>query len=335
MRSIVLVLVASGFLGVELIQAQQPPPPPQSGSLAELFRDMKGVATQYSGSVTYRHQITGPGSVNTEQASVTILEGKAQCGGGYSGVEGAETTTLPIAGPGLFEIFFQGWEGVLADAEPPDAGIRDYTSRELRQYRDSLRRTIKPGHMAYSFWVACPNVLSVAAPEADYRHSFDSYKQDFDAGGGNLPDELKGSWSVPAPETDAPNNVGGVLEMSWDLCRCMPMHIMDLDGTATNEDTDTWRAIVEVTVLDKKAPFAPVAGAKVTGYVFGSMKEDPKLCITGADGRCKIAILGIPKSTISVTWSVANVEAPKRIYAPPNDDLDSDSDGTAITIAQP
>jgi len=60
------------------------------------------------------------------------------------------------------------------------------------------------------------------------------------------------------------------------------------------------------------------------------------ICTTGSRGNCTVTLSAIPRTTLSVTFSVTNVARSGWVYLPSaNHDPEADSDGTSITVSRP
>jgi len=108
------------------------------------------------------------------------------------------------------------------------------------------------------------------------------------------------------------------------------MHVSDLDRTATGQ-TKKWTA--KVTIRVRSATETAVAGATVSGtWSTGASM----ICTTGSRGNCTVTLSAIPRTTLSVTFSVTNVARSGWVYLPSaNHDPEADSDGTSITVSRP
>jgi hypothetical protein len=108
------------------------------------------------------------------------------------------------------------------------------------------------------------------------------------------------------------------------------MHVSDLDQTATRQ-TKKWTA--KVTIRIRSATETAVPGATVSGtWSTGASMT----CTTGKNGNCTVTMSAIPRTTLSVTFSVTNVARSGWVYLPSaNHDPEADSDGTSITVSRP
>jgi hypothetical protein len=108
------------------------------------------------------------------------------------------------------------------------------------------------------------------------------------------------------------------------------MHVGDLDRTATRQ-TKKWTA--KVTIRVRSATETAVPGATVRGtWSTGATMT----CTTGSLGNCTVTMSAIPRTILSVTFSVTNVTRSGWVYlASANHDPDADSNGTSITVSRP
>lgn len=106
-----------------------------------------------------------------------------------------------------------------------------------------------------------------------------------------------------------------------------PMHIGDLDGAKTTQQT-SWTAIVTVTVHDSN--HGPVANATVSGpWSIGGTGS----CTTDGSGQCLLSKSAISKKTKSVMFTIVNVTNSIALYTSvDNHDPDGDGNGTNITV---
>jgi Tol biopolymer transport system component len=137
-----------------------------------------------------------------------------------------------------------------------------------------------------------------------------------------------GTYLVSLVVTD---NIGATGLKSGSVTVFRPtMHIGDLDGTRTNQQS-TWTALVTITVHDMN--HGPVANATVSGsWNIGGTGS----CTTGASGQCVISKSTIPRNTKSVTFTIVDVTNALSVYRPfDNHDPEGDSNGTSITVINP
>lgn len=115
----------------------------------------------------------------------------------------------------------------------------------------------------------------------------------------------------------------------------VPMHIGDLDGSASNDGT-TWSATVEITVHG--SDHAPLNGATVVGN-WSPSGLNANTCTTGelgGNGTCIVLFPSLKKSVKSVTFTVTSVTASGQTYQQSvNHDVDGSSNGTKITVKKP
>jgi hypothetical protein len=110
------------------------------------------------------------------------------------------------------------------------------------------------------------------------------------------------------------------------------MHVGDLDGVSLNNGS-TWTAQVTILVVNNNS--VPVSGATVSGS-WSNGASGLAQCSTGDNGTCQVSISGIRKNIPSVTFTVTGVTANGLTYdSSANNDPDSDSDGTSITVSKP
>ena len=144
----------------------------------------------YSGTFGWTIGLSASGSQEREQVEVNVVSGRAACQGTASSSENGVTRTGRISGPGLIAVEFE------RDANRP----------------------------VYRIIVACPTPDWPAGPNAEPatpsrpaelgHGEQESYKQPATVPGMTL----TGSYSNPAPETDALNGVTGTVTVSWHLC---------------------------------------------------------------------------------------------------------------------
>ncbi len=110
----------------------------------------------------------------------------------------------------------------------------------------------------------------------------------------------------------------------------LALHVADLDGT-TAGTSKKWDAIVTVHVEDGNG--APVSNAAVSGT--WSSGGDSS-CTTDSSGLCSVTKKRLKSAVASVTFTVNDIVHSTLVYIQKlNSDPDEDSNGTAITIAQP
>lgn len=109
------------------------------------------------------------------------------------------------------------------------------------------------------------------------------------------------------------------------------MHVGDLDGSSAPANRNRWSATVTITVHDSGE--APVANATVNGsWSTGGSGS----CVTNASGQCSITRNNIKGNQSSTTFTVTSVSHATNSYnSGANHDPDGDSNGSAITIAEP
>ena len=91
--------------------------------------------------------------------------------------------------------------------------------------------------------------------------------------------------------------------------------------------------LVTITVHDQD--HAPLANATVTG-TWSAGATGGAECTTDGSGRCSVVKGNLKTSVSSVTVTVDSVAVAEYSYAPAaNHDLDSDSNGTSITVSAP
>lgn len=111
-------------------------------------------------------------------------------------------------------------------------------------------------------------------------------------------------------------------------------HIGDLDGVAAAAARNQWTATVTARVLDDAKPSAVVAGAVVEGT--WTTTGTTATCTTRTDGTCAVQSPLLSKNTASATFRVDALTKDAWTYDPgANDDPETDSDGTTITVARP
>jgi hypothetical protein len=108
----------------------------------------------------------------------------------------------------------------------------------------------------------------------------------------------------------------------------------DLDGQSSVASGTQWRA--QVVILVHNASHNPIPGAIVTG-IWSNASNNPVSCTTNSIGSCILARNGLRfNNDPSVTFTVSNVSLTAYTYNPAaNHDPETDSNGTAITVAAP
>lgn len=157
-------------------------------------------ARQYGGKIEWTYHLRGPFGFSNETAVAWVTAGQVFCEGAIQTESGSNDMT----GPGIFSLFFD---------------VPDTTGRPL--VGPGLSRRTEP---VYNFNITCPR----DDKPAHTANAMSSYDQPggyvgLVNGQMQLPDTLRGTWSLPAPETDALNGVSGTVTMTWMLCNgCTP-----------------------------------------------------------------------------------------------------------------
>jgi hypothetical protein len=111
------------------------------------------------------------------------------------------------------------------------------------------------------------------------------------------------------------------------------MSVADLDGASSPSGKGgKWSATVTVLVADDLG--APVSGATVSGSWSGGASGGGN-CMTDGAGLCSINNGGLKSNASAATLSVTGIAGALSYNASANSDPESDSNGTAITIAKP
>ncbi|HSB13129.1 MAG TPA: Ig-like domain-containing protein [Bryobacteraceae bacterium] len=112
-----------------------------------------------------------------------------------------------------------------------------------------------------------------------------------------------------------------------------PVHSGDLDGASSPLPRNKWQARITVTVHN--GSHGTVSGATVSGTWSGGF-SGAATCTTDGNGQCSVTTGGIPAKKTSATFTVNNITGTNLTYqASANHDPETDSDGTAITVAKP
>ncbi len=111
------------------------------------------------------------------------------------------------------------------------------------------------------------------------------------------------------------------------------VHVADLDGVGQNTTSSKWKSNVTIEVRDDFGQL--VTNATVTG-TWSKGSPTSSSCITNATGRCTVSSGAVARTTVaSIKFTVTAIAAGLP-YAPvDNRDPESDSNGTAITVARP
>ncbi|NNE84044.1 MAG: hypothetical protein HKN28_08750 [Alphaproteobacteria bacterium] len=119
-----------------------------------------------------------------------------------------------------------------------------------------------------------------------------------------------------------------------DTPQSTTMAISDLDGASAPAGRGgKWQATVSATVLDNLGN--PVSGATVSGS-WSSGASGSGSCLTDASGSCDISKGGLKSNASSARFTVTGISHASLSYnSSANDDPDTDSDGTVITVAAP
>lgn len=111
------------------------------------------------------------------------------------------------------------------------------------------------------------------------------------------------------------------------------MHVADLDGSASNVNSRTWRATITITVHN--GSHSPLANANVTGSWSGGPTGSSS-CTTNSSGQCSVRKNLSRSAYASATFSVTNITLSGYTYdSGANHDPDGDSNGTSITVYRP
>jgi hypothetical protein len=112
------------------------------------------------------------------------------------------------------------------------------------------------------------------------------------------------------------------------------VHVGDLDGAGTRQNSTKWKATVTITVHD--ANHAARSGVLVSGAWSGGTSGSAT-CTTGTSGQCSVSKSNLSRSSVSsVTFTVNNLTLAGYTYnAIANHDPDGGSNGTAIVVGRP
>jgi hypothetical protein len=159
----------------------------------------------YSGTFIWTSTLAAPGSQDGEHVQVDVANGVATCNGSASSSEQGNTRTGAITGSGLIAIEFE---------------------------RDDAYRPV------YRITVACPTPAwpagengEPATPSRPAELGHNEQKSYDQPASGPPGMTLRGSYSNPAPETDALNGVTGTVSVSWELCESAKYRVVVRPGT--------------------------------------------------------------------------------------------------------
>jgi len=149
-------------------------------------------------------------------------------------------------------------------------------------------------------------------------------------GGGVLYTPAPGFYGSDSFSYTVSDGQGGVAAAIVSVTVNRTLHVSDLDRSATLLSR-TWTAKVTIRVRSATEAAVPKATVTVT-WSTGATTT----CTTGSGGNCTVTLAKIPRTTLSVTATVAAVAHSGWTYAAAaNHDPDGDSDGTAIVVPRP